>query len=248
MTEKQPFEGYWAESENFVLERMKKLVHTYPKNKRDTYFLDAGCGTGRLLFEFQSYFDRMLAIDPDAHLLEIAKEAARNSRLSQKVIFQHTSIEKLDWKERNIDVILCSHVLQHAHTDSLKGILAKFEQLMADNGQLFITTCHSVRNSDFYTKMYLKEQRVVEEAIDKDEFNFLINNEKNVLPIHFFSEKDLLRTLNNFGFEMVDFKSFHILNKIPLVDRLVFRDKLVNALPPLQSRLGRDMFIACRRI
>lgn len=247
ITEKQPFEGYWAKSENFVLERMKNLVKTYTKNKRDAYFLDAGCGTGRLIFEFQSYFDRMLAMDPDQHLLEIAKDAARNSGLSQKVIFQHASIEKLEWKERSIDVILCSHVLQHVHTDSLTGILAKFEQLMADNARLFITTCHSGRNTDFYTKMYMKEQRVVEETIDKDEFNLLINNEKNWLPIHFFSKKNLLRTLSDFSFEMIDFKSFHILNRMPLVDQIIFRDKLVNSLSPLQSRLGRDMFIACRR-
>jgi 2-polyprenyl-3-methyl-5-hydroxy-6-metoxy-1,4-benzoquinol methylase len=245
--EKQPFEGYWAKSEQFVVERMKNFIRAYTKNKINACFLDAGCGTGRLLPEFESYFNKILAIDPDERLLEIAKDTVKKSGLSRKVIFQHTSIEKLEWKERSIDVILCSHILQHVHTDSLTNILTKFEQLLENNGFVFITTCYSRKNYDYYVKMYLKNSKVVEEVIDKDEFNLLIDNENNILPIHFFSKKSMFKMFHNFRFEIVDFKSFHILNRIPFVDHIVFRDKLVNSFSPLQSRLGRDMFIACRR-
>jgi len=248
ISEKQPFEGYWAKSEQFVLERMKNFVRTYTKNKINACFLDAGCGTGRLLPEFESYFDKMIAIDPDEYLLEMAKDTAKKSGLSRKVVFQHTSIEKLEWKERSIDVILCSHVLQHVHTDSLTNILTKFEQLLENNGLVFITTCYSRKDYDFYVKMYLKNREVVEEVIEKDEFNLLIDDEKNILPIHFFSKKNMFKMFRDFRFEIIDFKSFHILNRIPFVDHIVFRDKLVNSFSLLQSRLGRDMFIACRRV
>jgi len=247
ISEKQPFKGYWDKSEQFVLERMKNFVQTYTRNKINTYFLDAGCGTGRLLPEFESYFDKMLAADPDEYLLEMAKDKVKECGLSRKVIFQHTSIEKLEWKERSIDVILCSHVLQHVHTDSLASILTKFEQLLKNNGLVFITTCHSRKDYDLYVKMYLRNREVVEEIIEKDEFNFLIRNEENILPIHFFSKKNIFKMLRDFHFEIIDFKSFHILNRIPFIDHIVFRDKLVNSFPLLQSRLGRDMFIACRR-
>lgn len=247
ISEKQPFEGYWAKSEEFVLERMKKFAATYTKNKINTSFLDSGCGTGRLIPKFENYFDKILAIDPDERLLEIAKDTVERLGLSRKVIFQHTSIEKLRWKERSIDVILCSHVLQHVHTDSLANILAKFEQLLKNRGLVFITTCHSRKDYDFYTKMYLKNREVVEENIEKDEFNFLIRNKKNILPIHFFSKKNISKMLRDFRFEILDFKSYHILNRILFLDHIIFRDKLVNAFSLLQSRLGRDMFIVCRR-
>lgn len=247
ISEKQPFEGYWAKSEQFVLERMKKFVDTYTRNKINTCFLDVGCGTGRLLPEFESYFDKMLAIDPDKYLLEMANDTVKKCGLSRKMLFQHTSIEKLKWKERSIDVILCSHILQHVHTDSLANMLTKFEQLLKNNGLVFITTCHSRKNYDFYTKMYLKNREVVEEGIEKNEFNFLSRNEKDILPNHFFSKKNIFRMLHSFHFEIFDFKSFHILNRIPFVDHIVFRDKLINSFSLLQTRLGRDMFIACRR-
>lgn len=244
---KQPFEGYWDKSEKFILERMKKPVEAYVESKTNTCFLDAGSGTGRLLPEFESYFDKILAIDPDEHLLEIAKDTAEKFGLSKKVIFQKTSIEKIDWEKGSVDVILRSHVLQHVHTEAVANILAKFEQLLKNNGLVFITTCHSRKNYDFYTKMYLKNREVIEEGIEKNEFNFLSRNEKDILPIHFFSKKNIFRMLRGFHFEILDFKSFHILNRIPFVDHIVFRNRLINSFSLLQTRLGRDMFIACRR-
>src|SRR3972149_8529176 len=116
ITEKQPFEGYWAKSEKFVLERMRTLVRTHTENRNDAVFLDAGCGTGRLLSEFQEFFKKIVAIDPDRPALEAAKETSRERSISEKVIFQNASIEKFEWQKRSIDVILCSHVLQHVHT------------------------------------------------------------------------------------------------------------------------------------
>lgn len=244
---KQPFEGYWARSEQLILERMKNFVHTYTRSKINTCFLDAGCGTGRLLPEFESYFDKMLAVDPDGASLEIAKDTVRKFGFSKKVIFKDASIEKLEWEKGSIDVILCSHVLQHVHTETLASILAKFEQLLKNSGLVFITTCHSTKDYDFYAKMYQKNLEVVEEVIEQDEFNSLINNEINILPIHFLSKKTILKMLHALSFEISDFKSFHVLNGMPLIDHIVFRDKLVNSFPLLQSRLGRDMFIACRK-
>jgi 2-polyprenyl-3-methyl-5-hydroxy-6-metoxy-1,4-benzoquinol methylase len=245
---KQPFDGYWAKSEQFILDRMKNFVLTHTGSKINAWFLDVGCGTGRLLPEFESFFHKMLAIDPDKYLLEIAKDTVKKHGLSRKVTFQHTSIEKLEWKERSIDVILCSHVLQHVHTDSLTNMLVKLEQLLENGGLLFITTCYSRKDYDFYTKMYLKNHGVVEEGIKKEKFNFLICNEKKILPIHFFSKKNIFKMLRDLHFEMLGFKSFHVLNRMSLLDCIVFRDKLVNFFPFLQSRLGRDMFIVCRKL
>ncbi|MFX0199306.1 MAG: class I SAM-dependent methyltransferase [Candidatus Hodarchaeota archaeon] len=244
---KQPFEGYWDKSEKLVLERMKKLIRTYTVNKSNTYFLDAGCGTGRLLPKFESNFDKILAVDPDEDLLQVAKDTAEKFGLLKKVIFQNIPIEKIDLEKESVDVILCSHVLQHVHTEAVGNILAKFEHLLKNYGLVFITTCHSRKDHDFYTKMYHKNHRVIEENIDETEFNSLIHNEKNILPIHFFSRKRIFSVLNSFHFEILDFKSFHILNKIPFVDHIVLRDKLINSISLLQRKLGRDMFIACRR-
>jgi 2-polyprenyl-3-methyl-5-hydroxy-6-metoxy-1,4-benzoquinol methylase len=244
---KEPFEGYWDKGEKLILKSMKRFVKAYVDGKTNTCFIDAGCGTGRLLLEFESYFDKILAIDPDEHLLEIAKDTVEQFGLSKKITFQKTPIEKIDCKTRSVDVILCSHVLQHVNTNAVVNILKKFEQLLKSNGLILITTCHSRQNQDFYTKMFLKNHEVVEEIIEKNEFNSLSHNEIGILPIHFFSRKNIFGMLRSFHFEILDFKSFHILNRIPFVDHIVFRDKIINSFSFLQTRLGRDMFIACRK-
>lgn len=244
---KQPFEGYWEKSEKFVLEQMKKIIKTYARNKIDTYFMDAGCGTGRLLPEFESYFDKIVAIDPDEDSLKIAKEKVEKFGISRKMIFQNSTIENIDWKNGSVDVILCSHVLQHVHTEIVPNILTKFQKILKINGLVFILTSQSIDNFDFFTKMYLENREVSEERIEKNEFNSLILNENNILPIHFFSRKNFLQMLRSYQFELIDSKSFHILNRIPFLDHIVFRDKLINFFSFLQTRFGRDIFIACRR-
>ena len=244
---KQPYEGYWKKSEKFVLEQMKKIIKTFTRSKIDTCFMDVGCGTGRLLPEFQSYFDKIVAIDPDEDSLKIAKERVEKFGISKKVIFQNSTIENIDWKNGSVDVILCSHVLQHVHTEILTNILNKFQKLIKINGLIFILTSQSIDNYDFFTKMYLDKREVSEERIEKNEFNSLIRNESNILPIHFFSRKNLLQMLRSYQFEVIDSKSFHILNKIPFLDHIVFRDKLINSFSFLQTRFGRDIFIVCKR-
>jgi 2-polyprenyl-3-methyl-5-hydroxy-6-metoxy-1,4-benzoquinol methylase len=247
IAENQPFKGYWVKSESLILERMKTLVQNYTQNKHDAVFLDAGCGTGRLLPEFARYFSKILAIDPDERALTKAKEAAEKSQLAAKVVFQNVSIEKFEWEKTKVNTVLSSHVLQHVHTQIVPKILSKFTQLSEQKGLLLIMTCHSQKKHDCYMKTYEKNGKVVEEVIGEDEFNSLLQNEQGILPVHFFSQNNFFKMLRDSSFEVVDFKTFHILNSMPLVDHLCFRDRFVNFFPFLQKRLGRDMFVACRR-
>lgn len=247
IAEKEPFKEYWFKSERLVLNLMKKFIENCIEKTTESWFLDVGCGTGRLIPEFERYFDHILAIDPDPAQIEKAKNLAEKHGFADKVMFQSTSIEKLDWKTKSIDVILCSHVLQHVHTDSVSLILQKCEELTKKGGLLFITTTHSREKNDYYVKAYLKDSQVVEERIEKDEFNAIIFNERNILPLHFFSRRNLVEALERVGFMFLDFRSFHILKKIPILDKILDRDRLVNSLDFLKTRLGRDMLLIARK-
>lgn len=247
MAKKEPFKGYWEKSERLVLNLMKKCIKNYVEKTTDSCFLDAGCGTGRLIPEFERYFGHILAIDPDPTQIDKAKNLVEKHEFADKVMFRSTSIEKLDWKMESIDVILCSHVLQHVHTDSVSLILQKFEELAKKDGLLFITTTHSREKNDYYVKAYLKDSKVVEERIEKDEFNALIVNERNILPLHFFSRRNLVGALEKAGFTLLDFRSFHILKKMPILDKILDRDRLANSLEFFKIRLGRDMLLIARK-
>ena len=112
----EPSPGYWAKSERFVLNHVKNLFEKQFLNKNAT-LLDAGCGDGRLLFEFEKYFKKIIAIEPDQKRLEKAKNAFN----SDKADFINTGIETFSYKSK-FDAIVCSHVIQHVETDHVSMI------------------------------------------------------------------------------------------------------------------------------
>ncbi|MDH5266489.1 MAG: class I SAM-dependent methyltransferase [Candidatus Bathyarchaeota archaeon] len=247
MKEREPFEGYWEKSEKKVLNLIKESIQEHVKKTADSWFLDAGCGTGRLLPKFERHFNHILAIDPDPTQIKKAKSLVKKGGFAHKVVFQVTSIEKLDWRKESIDVILCSHILQHVQTDSVPLILRKFEELTKKEGLLFIMATHSREKCDYYVKEYLENSKVVEERIEKEEFNSLIFNEKNILPLRFFSRKSIIKELENSGFVLLDFRSFHVLGKASFLDKIIDRDRLVNSVDFLKTRLGRDILVTSRK-
>jgi len=141
--ENEPFPSYWEKSEENVLKLIKEKTRKHLSRSKDSWLLDAGCGTGRLLPEFQRYFSNILAIDPDPLQIDKAKKIAKNKGFIEKVVFKVTSAEQLDWKEESVDVILSSHIIQHVNTETIPRILCKFHKVLKSDGLLFIMTTHS---------------------------------------------------------------------------------------------------------
>ena len=243
----EPFKGYWEKSENYILGKMKKWIQSCVDRSTNAVFLDAGCGTGRLLPELEAYFNSILAIDPDPTQIERAKDLVEEHGFHDKVAFQAASIEGLKCKKETFDVILCSHVLQHVTGSSVQPTLQRLAEVLNPSGLLFITTTHSGRNHDYFVKAYLRGSEAVEEEIGREEFDSLVLNGENILPIHFFTMGTILRLLESSDLELADIESYHILCKVPLLDRIVDRDRIVNSLSFLKNKLGRDIFIVAKK-
>jgi 2-polyprenyl-3-methyl-5-hydroxy-6-metoxy-1,4-benzoquinol methylase len=223
--EKEGSKGQWESSEKEALNTIKQTLKETPYS----WFFDAGCGTGRLLPEFQSYFTNILAVDPDASQIEKAKLLVKNHGFSKKVTFKVAPIEMLQWKKESLDVALCSHVLQHVGTGLVEVILQKFNELLRAKALLFILTAHS-QKEDYYVKDFLKQQEVCEEVISKVEFNSLIANKESMLPIHFFSIESLQKEVRKAGFELLDTKLFHCIENSD------------------SQGSARDMLLVCRKL
>lgn len=242
ISSKEPYKGYWEESENFILDLIKKHISKHIKNKEKS-LLDAGCGEGRLTIYFSDCFEHILAIDPDISRLDVAMEEAKRLKISKKIDFDNGPIEEINEDEK-FDVILCSHVFQHVQTSLITKIMEKFRTLMKKSGLLFITTCHSTKGEDYFAKDYLEISNFVEETIDQDSFNSLVFG-INQLPLHLFSRGSIEDLLKNSGFKIIDYKVFHILEDDLGTKRN--RDITVNKSPSLQNKYGRDVFIAAKK-
>jgi cyclopropane fatty-acyl-phospholipid synthase-like methyltransferase len=196
--------GQWEKSEKKILTVIEDYVKKFP----GFWLLDAGCGTGRLLPFLADYFDMILAIDRDPVQIRKAKDLARNCGFADKVVFETSSISEFLWRKASIDSIVCSHLLQHISTQSVFEVFQKFGALSKVNGTLFILTNHA-KNQDYFVKQYLKDQKVVEEKICEEEFNSLVSNKVNILPIHFFSKDRILQVMKDSGYSLLDYRLFH---------------------------------------
>ena len=205
--ETESFKGQWAISEEEILNTIKQYLKETPR----IWLLDAGCGTGRLLPEFQNVFEKILAVDPDVSQIGKAKILVKNQGFSKKVTFKVTPIEMLEWDKESLDAILCSHVLQHVGTDSVQVILQKFNELSKANALLFIITTHS-QKKDYFARDFIRGQKACEENISRDEFNSLVVNKKSMLPVHFFSIDTLQMELQKAGYTLLESKLFHLLD------------------------------------
>jgi 2-polyprenyl-3-methyl-5-hydroxy-6-metoxy-1,4-benzoquinol methylase len=243
----EPYAGYWEKSEKQILSIIKRAIQKRLKKTNNSWLLDAGCGTGRLLPEFKPHFDKILAVDPDDQQIEKAADLAKHQRFANKTVFENVPIEELDWEKESIDVILCSHVLQHVHTKNVPRILNKFNLLAKKDGLLFIMTTHSGRKRDYFAKTYLKNAEAIEENIRKNEFNSLINNKVDVLPIHFFSIDSITNLLENSGFTPLDFNSYHFSYMGAPLDRVIEIDGAVNKFTGLKGKLGRDLLVTSKK-
>ena len=106
-------------------------------------------------------------------------------------------------------------------------------------------TAHSTTVADRFVKAYLKsESSYSEDPISADEFDGLVENRHGVLPIRFFELRALERELEKAGLRVLDHYVYHCCEgDFGELEKFCFRDRIVNALPELKARHGRDLAV-----
>jgi SAM-dependent methyltransferase len=232
----EPYEGYWERSEDEALSHAEKFI-----DRTEARILDVGCGEGRLFDRFEKYADGIIGIEPD--------KDRRNSAVKEAEV-KETDIDisgrnflEADF-DQAFDIVLCSHVLQHVKTSDLDEFADRLRNNLVDGGLLILTTSHSAGRSDVFMKSYSEEGSLKEDEISERDFNSLVTNDENILPVHLFTIKNLEKLLEGFDFRAV--RVFHELHSVTFLDSLMFRDKWVN-LPFLKKRMGRDVLVVAEK-
>lgn len=237
-------EGYWAESEKQLNRRVIQLFHEIPGFPFKT-FLDAGSGKGRLIPVFEKFFKKVVALEPDPDRYQDTLMTVKTLGLQDKVEAINQSAEFFQ-HEQKFDFILCSHVIQHIHTNSVIPLLTNLGMHLTSNGLMMISTCHSTTHEDTYGKDYLENNIPMRKVIDIEEYNQLISR-NGILPLHFFNAENLISDLLKIGLKTIDFKVFHIAKEERDVFNIVDIDTYINSDPSLQKQHGIDMCLIVQK-
>lgn len=222
----QPVDS-WDKGEDNILELFYSMI------KYNNSVLDAGCGEGRLINKYESYFSEITVVERDAKRLEEATHLVNYLNLNSKVNFQLGKIQDLG-EDKKFDSIICSHVLQHVSTDACEHILGKFANILSPKGLLLIFIPHSLTAKDVFTKVEKWKNEVTETEIEIDEFNDL-TDKSNALPVRKFTMHSIYTLVEKHGFKRIKSGLYRILTnnadfdstkKILLMDFFLIAEKL----------------------
>lgn len=236
----EPFQGYWALSEDYALAFVDRVLRRNPKRR----LLDLGCGQGRLLNRFANDFQEIVAVDSVKSRISLAQRTAEVTGL-QNVVFVNKSFEDCYTDLGEFDMVLCSHVLQHVNTTALEAMIDRIGKVLVRGGVLVLVTAHSGAARDTFKLWRLDEkgnsvtERIFRSALEFDEFVDR-GSPINGIPTHAFSILTLRNILKDYKLRKVHF--FHALYKRKAFDSALFRDCLIN-LPGLKGLFGIDVLV-----
>lgn len=237
----EPYKGYWADSENLILSHVEKIMK---EPNRELRILDAGCGEGRLIPFLSRYSYELAAVEPDIERYNAAVENVKEKSINN-VILKNCTINDIDDSER-FDVIFCSHIIQHVDEHLVDEIMSKFHNILNDSGSVFLMTCHSRRKYDCYAKSLVINGAASESPVLKDEFNKVVYGQ-NILPVHFFSLKNLAGISEKAGFNVQDIRVYHVNSILLKIFKTVKVDALMNKFRFIQRKYGRDVLISLKK-
>lgn len=181
--------------------------------------LDVGCGTGSYI---TNYLGRLpvsvTAIDYDRESIEYAK----NHNRYENVKYIKSSGEFF-WSDKQYDVIVCSHVLEHS--PSPQRILENLRRLIKDEGELFLAIpngygCFEIEN--YLPRIVARTdwgRKLIDSVMGRKVKDSLNHDNPH---IQFFTLQSIKEVLSSVGFKVVKQFNEQIIGGV-VTDRTILR-------------------------
>ena len=244
---------YWELSEQRVMTIMERHIAAYRerRGRPQLLALDAGCGEGRLLPWLAARSARLVAVEPDAERLALARSLVEGTADAAKVDFCNAAVQDAD-VGADFDVIVSSHVLQHLHTADVPRVLAAMRARLRPGGLLLLTTCHSTSDRDYYEEGRLVDGIAELHEVSRARFDAEVYSGGGALLCRYFPRPVITGLLDELDLSVREFRVFHLTEAelrgsgSDCAAWLAFEDR-VNDDEALQRRVGEDMLIVAER-
>lgn len=176
------------DKDNQKIERAQILaqkISEFSREKKLKTALEFGCGTGLVSFFLRDDFDKITLADTSPGMIEVLKEKIESEKVSHFDPVLLQSNEQLPDSE--FDVIYSLMVMHHVA--DLDSAIMNFKRSLKKSGYLFIADLVK-EDGDFHkgTGMQLEH--------------------------HGFEKEELVKRLEKFGFELLDYRIFYTMEKM----------------------------------
>lgn len=194
-----------------------KLIHKsltlIPKNERNL-LLDAGCGTGRVMHTYVSFFKTIIAIDPDNNRLQKAKmnfhkliDTQTTNQPDAEFICSTIQQYAKTLQSPLFNCVLCDQIIQHVHTKNVNSIIKSIHKMLNPGGYLILLTTNWREGEDRYSKVNTLNNEYT--PLTKTAFNNSIKINDHFLPTQLFPEDYLKQLLQDNGFKILFIEKYH---------------------------------------
>jgi 2-polyprenyl-3-methyl-5-hydroxy-6-metoxy-1,4-benzoquinol methylase len=117
----------------------KNIIKEIIKRNKESKILDAGCGSGLLLYKFyKEGFKNLHGIDLNPENVKIAN---RYDLFEIKL----GNILKTEYEDNQFDIVICSHVLQVFDAEKAFNLFKEFGRILKPDGLLVIVTLNDFK-------------------------------------------------------------------------------------------------------
>jgi len=100
--------------------------------------VDFGCQRGLLMTYLCSKYKKVIGVDINKEVLDDADKILKNENLNNyRLIEIDKNSKKLPFKDKSVDIIACTDVLEHVH--NLDEVLKEFSRILKKTGYLVLS-------------------------------------------------------------------------------------------------------------
>lgn len=243
------YPSYWLGREYEHYSEVSAIKAYLQKISKVRNILEVGAGYGRLAKIYLYRGKKVILSDPSSKLLAIARDELKDSK-NREIKFIHSSLENLPNKIKagNINLIICVRVLHHLK--DINNAFSIMNKLLSKRGYLILEFPNKSHFKATVTE-FLKGNLTFPLDIFPKDIRSRRNIQKNTLPFVNYHPDDIVKKLEDSGYEIIETRSisnirFSFLKKIMPLEALLACERFLQK-PFAKIRFGPSMFILARK-
>lgn len=168
-----------------------ETIETFLNGEHFKDVLDMPCGSGDLSIPLLDQFDNLLMMDFSENMIAVAAEKIPEEQ-SHKVRLVNTNFYTYGFEEQEFDLVLAVGILAHVHDPMM--FLRRIARLVKPGGKLIVQNTNAAASFTYL----IRGQQLLKRLLGKTKYK-----------LNWLSEKDLVKSLRNEGFELQQSFRYH---------------------------------------